>query len=108
MNKFQVGYAQVNINPPLGIGVDGYYIPRFAKGFLDDLEASALALSYAGKKIVMISVDCCLMGSELTKKYLAAIEQATNLLKENIFITATHTIQQLFWRQPRHLKQMKR
>ena len=39
MNTLKVGYAGVNINPPLGCGVYGYFIPRFAKGFLDELEA---------------------------------------------------------------------
>ena len=42
---FLVGYAEVNINPPLGIGMHGYYVPRYAKGFIDDLTASAIALS---------------------------------------------------------------
>ena len=39
---FQAGYAEVNINPNLGCFVYGYYIDRFAEGFLDDLMASAL------------------------------------------------------------------
>ena len=38
MNEFKAGYASININPPLGIGIYGYYVPRFAKGFLDDLD----------------------------------------------------------------------
>ena len=33
MENLKVGYSQVNINPPLGIGMEGYYVPRFAKGF---------------------------------------------------------------------------
>ena len=45
MGNFQVGYASVNINPPLGCGIHGYYIPRFAKGFLDDLEAHGIVLA---------------------------------------------------------------
>jgi len=91
MNNFQAGYAKVNINPPLGIGVAGYYIPRYAKGFLDDLEASALVLSCAGKQIALISVDCCNIKTDLAEQYLVTISQATGLPKENIFMTATHT-----------------
>lgn len=91
MSDFLVGYAQVNINPPLGIGVSGYYIPRFAKGFLDDLEASALVLSCDGRRIVMISVDCCFINTELNQRYLGEIESAVGIGKENIFIAATHT-----------------
>ena len=91
MSGFQVGYTQVNINPPLGIGVSGYYIPRFAKGFLDDLEASALALSCAGKQLVIISVDCCIIQTDLATEYLVAIEKGTGISRENIFLAATHT-----------------
>ena len=27
---FSVGSAKINVNPPLGISIAGYYIPRFA------------------------------------------------------------------------------
>ena len=57
MGSFQVGYASVNINPTLGCGIHGYYIPRFAKGFLDDLEAHGIVLSLGDTRIAMISVD---------------------------------------------------
>ena len=56
MSKFQVGYAEVNINPPLGAGVSGYYIPRYGKGFLDDLMSEVLVFSCGGKKIALISI----------------------------------------------------
>lgn len=91
MSDFQVGYGQVNINPPLGIGIDGYYVPRFAKGILDDLEASALVLSCADKQIVLISVDNLGINLDLVKKYCAAIEQGTGVQKDNIFLSATHS-----------------
>ena len=54
---FKVGYSSININPDLGIAINGYYIPRFAKGFLDDLTASALALSLGETKSLLISID---------------------------------------------------
>ena len=91
MGTFQVGYANVNINPPLGIGMMGYYIPRYAKGFLDDLEASALALSLAEKTILLVSVDTCLIETYLCERYCAKIEEATGVPKENVFLSATHT-----------------
>lgn len=91
MKDFQVGYAAVNINPPLGIGISGYYVPRFAKGFLDDLEASALAVSCKDKQLVLISVDNCFIDTELIHRYRIAIEQATGIVKEHIMITSTHT-----------------
>ena len=44
MNKLNVGFSKVNINPPLGISVAGYYIDRFAKVFWTIL-ISAVSLS---------------------------------------------------------------
>ena len=43
MKQLQIGFATVNANPMLGISVSGYFIDRFAKGFLDDIQVSAMA-----------------------------------------------------------------
>jgi len=91
MNKLKVGYASVNINPMLGIGVRGYYVPRYASGFLDDLEASALALECDGKRILLISVDACGMSKERADWFRARIESATGVPAARIFLTCTHT-----------------
>lgn len=91
MSEFKAGYARVNITPPLGIGVYGYYVPRFAKGVLDELEAEALALKCGGKDVLLISVDNGGIDTDIVLKYCAAIERATGVAKENIFISASHT-----------------
>ena len=91
MNKLKVGYAKVNINPHLGIGINGYYVPRFAKGFIDDLEAHALALSCNDETVLMISVDTCFIENEKLTEYLDSISKVTAVEKEKIFLSATHT-----------------
>ena len=91
MGEFQVGYAKVNINPMLGIGMLGYYIPRYAKGFLDDLEASALALSLGDETVLLVSVDACLIFTEMCDQYLMRIEEATGISHKNIFLSCSHT-----------------
>lgn len=91
MNQLQVGYAKIEINPPMGIGIYGYYVPRFAKGILDDLTATVLALGCKEKTILLISVDVCGIDSSLVKRYCEAIEKETGVLKEQIFMSATHT-----------------
>ncbi len=91
MNNFQAGYATVNINPPLGIAVAGYYVPRYASGFYDDLTASALSLAMGEKKFLIISVDCCSIANTIVEKMKEAIVAATGIEKSNIIISATHT-----------------
>ena len=91
MNKLNVGFSKVNINPPLGISVAGYYIDRFAKGFLDDTNISGVAFECDGTKILVMSVDVCTLRTAYTKLCAEEIEKATGVSKENIFITATHS-----------------
>ena len=91
MTQFQTGYATVNINPPLGISIHGYFVPRYAKGFLDDLTASALVLALGDKKIVLVSADICLMVNPVTDLILDKIAEKTGLDRDNIFISSTHT-----------------
>ncbi len=91
MSNFKVGYAEVNINPPLGAGVSGYYIPRFGKGFLDDLMSEVMILSCNGKNIALISVDTCGVDKCIIEKVKEGITEKTGIPGENIFLAATHT-----------------
>ena len=91
MQVLQAGYAQVNINPPLGIGIHGYYVPRFAKGYLDDLEASALVLCLGIEKVALISVDNCGIRANLADRFRHTIEQATGIPRDHVLLSATHT-----------------
>ena len=88
---FAVGYAEVNINPPLGIFVHGYYIDRFASGFLDDLTASCLALQCGGKTVLLVAVDNCQIKTSVANSYREQIARATGVDENCIFICASHT-----------------
>lgn len=91
MSVFEVGYAEVNINPPLGIGIWGYYVPRFAKGILDDVGVRAIAFSMGQKRFVMISADLCAIPKEIYVRCAEAIEKTTGLSGDNVLLAATHT-----------------
>ena len=47
----QAGFARVDMTPPLGTPLAGYYEARYADGLLDPLELNALALCDGEKKI---------------------------------------------------------
>ncbi len=91
MSVFKAGFAKSNINPDLGIPICGYYIPRFAKGFLDDLEARALALSLDDTKVLLISLDQCYTEAKLASRIREAVADATGVSPENIFLSCTHS-----------------
>ena len=91
MNNLKVGFSTVNINPPLGIDILGYYKKRNARGFLDDLNVKTLLIESGNKKIALISVDTCLIGESSYQKFVSAIEKETDLSKNDVFLAATHT-----------------
>ncbi len=91
MSEIKVGFSTVNINPPLGIGMVGYFKERYGKGFLDDLEVKTLIIEQNNKKIALISVDNCMLSTNVYEEYVERIEKQTGISKENVFLAATHT-----------------
>ena len=91
MNKLKVGYASTLVNPPLNYPLHGYYLDRYGKGFIDDLEASAIAVNCDEKTALIISVDNGGFQQVVIEKFLTAINNATNVDKDYIFISATHS-----------------
>ena len=89
--SFSVGFSKVNINPPLGAEILGYYVVRRAKGFLDDLHIRAMAIKNEEKTVVILTADLCYIVTSVAEEYLDKIVAETGIQRENIFMTATHT-----------------
>lgn len=90
-NKLQAGFARVNITPPMGIPIAGYFIDRFADGVLDDLEVNALALKHDNKTVLLITVDHCGLAKVFIDEFKDAINEKTGVDKDAIFVHSTHT-----------------
>ena len=67
----KAGFSRVNITPPLGIDISGYYIKRIADGVLDDLEINTLAVSKDGVTVLLMAVDA--MG--MNKEYIDSMKE---------------------------------
>lgn len=91
MNKLKAGFARVNINPPMGISIRGYFKERLADGVLDDLEINALALECDGVKAILLCLDHCGIEQNLCSDYRKAISDVTGVPMEHIIISQTHT-----------------
>ncbi len=90
-NVFKVGYSKVNVNPPMGIDISGYFKERKADGILDDIEAVAMAASLNGKTILLITVDNCSCPNDFAEAVRTRVSAKTGLPKEAVVIHATHT-----------------
>ena len=91
MEKVNVGFGSVIINSENGAPIYGYYVPRFVKGVLDDLTASALAIELGGKTIIMVSIDNCGLIKSVVESITDEVHKHTGIDAENIIISCTHT-----------------
>ena len=90
-NNLKVGYARVNITPPMGVNIAGYYKVRIADGVLDELEACAVAVNSGDTTAILMTIDHCGITKVFLNEWRENIEKATGVPKEAIFIHSTHT-----------------
>lgn len=91
MNKLNAGYSKVQITPPMGINIAGYFQVRLASGVLDDLYACTLALSVEDKTVVLVNLDIISIdgdGADIIRDY---VSRELGLPREAIFLSGTHT-----------------
>lgn len=91
MNRLYAGFGRVNVTPMMGIGMGGYYIPRFAEGVLDDLEINALALACDETKVLLLSIDHCSLITDTATALRKHVSEVTGLPMEAVYLHTTHT-----------------
>lgn len=91
MNKLQAGFARLNINPPMGTPINGYYKPRHVEGILDDLEIVALALRVEDTTVVLLSMDNCLVHTPDSLRLRKHVAEVTGLPLDAVWLHTTHT-----------------
>ncbi|HOJ11006.1 MAG TPA: hypothetical protein PK733_10495 [Clostridiales bacterium] len=91
MSNFKAGYARLDITPPFGISIAGYYNQRIADGILDNLYASAVAVSDGSNTAVVISADLIGIPQKKMNVYRKSIAERNSIPLEAVFIACTHT-----------------
>ena len=89
--ELQVGIAEVDITPPAGYPLAGYYHERLATGTTDPLKAKAIVFRGDQQTAVFVVADLIGISRDL---YFAVRKQAsekTGIPVEHIVISATHS-----------------
>ena len=90
-DSLDVGYAELDITPELGIGMPGYFHGRKADGVLDPLLIKALVLTQKDTTLVILAVDLIGIKRSTINEMREAIQSETTIPPERVFIHATHT-----------------
>ncbi|HOX02072.1 MAG TPA: hypothetical protein P5555_08960 [Candidatus Paceibacterota bacterium] len=90
-NPFQAGAASVNITPPLGIPLAGYYHARGADGVADELQAKALVFRDGQTQAAFVACDLISLPRDTVLEARQLIQQQSGIPASNVMISATHT-----------------
>lgn len=87
----KAGFARMDVTPPLGVSLKGYYRERICDGVLDPLEINAVAFEEEGKKAVLLTADNVGIKQAVCDQMRQDIADATGCDPEAVYIACTHT-----------------
>lgn len=86
----KAGFARLDITPPLGTPLSGYFHPRRAAGILDPLYVNAVAVSSEKETVILMAADLTGIRRSYVEKIQNMIEERTGVPAKNIFLAALH------------------
>ncbi|NMA07904.1 MAG: hypothetical protein GX929_02150 [Clostridiales bacterium] len=87
----KVGFSRIDITPPLGTYMQGYFSPRQADGILDPLLASCIAFSDGERTAVVFSLDLIGIGQSVSDEARKIISEMAHISADAVFLACTHT-----------------
>ena len=87
----RMGRAAVNITPPLGMPMGGYYKVRLNTGTHDPLYAKAIVLEEAGVEAALVACDFESIPRSFVDAARRIIQKTTHVPPDHVMISATHT-----------------
>jgi neutral ceramidase len=87
----QAGFCRLDVTPPLGIDMPGYYTRRLSTGILDPLTVTAVALSDSSTQAVLITADFIGIPIPVQDQLKQAVSERCGISKDAVFIACTHT-----------------
>jgi hypothetical protein len=86
----RVGVASVDITPPVGAPMAGYYHARGADGVLDPLMSKALVIQRNDARMAFVALDIISVTRNITDLAREKIEEQTGIPGSHVMISATH------------------
>jgi len=87
----KVGYSKIDITPPLGAVLNGYYRERYADHVIKPLYVTTVAYSDGARTILTISLDISEILQKDTDDIRKKVSKATGLPFEAVFVACIHT-----------------
>lgn len=86
-----IGHGQVDLQPPLGGSMAGYFNDRLASGTLDPIRAQAIYVECGTERGALVSLDLIFLSAPEVAACRAAVARATGIPLRHVWLHATHT-----------------
>ena len=86
----QAGFARVDITPPLGTPISGYFTARYAKDVRDPLQINALALGNGADTLLILAIDIVAMAQSHADALRTQISSRTGVPADHILLCCLH------------------
>jgi neutral ceramidase len=90
-SRLLAGAYEIDITPPVGIDLAGYFNVRKADNILDNLYAKSTVLKVDDTEVAITSCDLCVIPRELVLRIRELASGWSGIPKDNIMVSATHT-----------------
>ena len=87
----KVGVAEVDITPPVGFPMAGYFHERLADGQLDPLKAKAIVFQGDGQLAALVICDLTGVSVDLAQEIRKLAASKSGIPASNIIVAATHS-----------------
>ncbi len=87
----KVGVSEVDITPPIGFPMAGYYHERLAEGAIDPLKAKAIVFRDGMSSGALVVCDLIGIATDLSREVRRRASEQTGIPASNIVVAATHS-----------------
>ncbi|MCA9435984.1 MAG: hypothetical protein KC978_09395, partial [Candidatus Omnitrophica bacterium] len=93
-STLQVGFAKVDITPPIGTPMTGFGAhfsdKEGARKIHDPVEARALFFEHEGRQLLIVGMDLCFLSRDEADRFKGAIGRKLDLAPSQILLNASH------------------
>jgi len=89
--ELRAGVAVIDITPPIGYRMSGYFYERLSTTVMNPLHAKAIVLRQEKQSAALVFCDLIGLSREVTSRARKQASEKTGIPAENILIAATHS-----------------
>ncbi len=89
--ELRAGVAVIDITPPIGYRMSGYFYERLSTGIKNPLHAKAIVLRQQSQSAALVFCDLIGLSRDVSSRARKQASEKTGIPPENILIAATHS-----------------